>query len=110
LEMERKGDRVFSIACPKRSFAFACKKAGIEDFRFHDLRHTFATRAGDAGATAFEIAALLGHSAVTMTAIYTHATSDGIRRAVEGLTRENGSAMSRFGQKEAAASWATAAK
>jgi integrase len=104
LEMERKGDRVFSIACPKRSFAFACKKAGIEDFRFHDLRHTFATRAGDAGATAFEIAALLGHSAVTMTAIYTHATSDGIRRAVEGLTRENGSAMSRFGQKEAAAS------
>jgi integrase len=104
LSIKREGDKVFSIDCPKRSFAFACRKAGIEDFRFHDLRHTFATRAGDAGATAFEIAALLGHSAVTMTAIYTHATGDGIRRAVDGLTRQNEAVMSRFGHERTAAS------
>jgi integrase len=103
LSIKRDGDKVFQIGCPKRSFAFACQKAGINDFRFHDLRHTFATRAADAGATAFEIAALLGHSAVTMTAVYTHATSEGIRRAVEGLKRENGGVTSRFSHERTAA-------
>jgi integrase len=34
----------------KRSFRRAVTEAGIEDFRFHDLRHTAATRMADAGA------------------------------------------------------------
>jgi integrase len=55
----------------------------IEDFRFHDLRHTAATRMADAGADAFTLAKILGHSNIQMTARYTHAIASTIRRAVE---------------------------
>ena len=41
------------IAEIKRGFKRACYDAGIEDFTFHDLRHTWATRAAQAGADAF---------------------------------------------------------
>jgi integrase len=36
------------------------KQAKITDLRFHDLRHTAATRMGDAGADAFTLAAIFG--------------------------------------------------
>lgn len=77
------GERVFTVGDVKRGFRAACNAAGIADFHFHDLRHTFATRLGDAGCTATTIAALLGHSNTQMTARYTHATDDAMRAAVE---------------------------
>jgi integrase len=40
----------------KRGFRSACNDAGIQDFRFHDLRHTTGTRLADAGTDAFAIA------------------------------------------------------
>lgn len=83
------GDQVFPINDVKRSFAYACVKAKITDFRFHDLRHTAATRLADRGADAFQIAAILGHSSIQMTARYTHATSDGLRRVMESLAMNN---------------------
>lgn len=43
-------------------FAQAVKDAGIEDFHFHDLRHTFATRLRAANVHVYDIADLLGHS------------------------------------------------
>jgi integrase len=85
IRQQVEGDQVFSINDVKRSFAYACVKAKIADFRFHDLRHTAATRLADRGADAFQIAAILGHSSIQMTARYTHATSDGLRRAMESL-------------------------
>lgn len=33
----------------KKSFSAACREAGITNFTFHDLRHTFGTRLADAG-------------------------------------------------------------
>lgn len=69
----------------KKGFRQAIKKAGIEDFRFHDLRHTAATRMADAGADAFTLMKILGHSDIRMTSRYTHATDAAIRRAVENL-------------------------
>ncbi len=69
----------------KRSFGTAMKKAGIRDLRFHDLRHTAATRMADGGADAFTLMKILGHSDIRMTARYTHATDSAIRRAVTNL-------------------------
>ena len=82
LHRARKGDDVFrsikgtgkAMVDIKRGFVAACSDAGILDFHFHDLRHTFATRLGDQGCTATTIAALLGHANTQMTARYTHAT------------------------------------
>lgn len=67
----------------KKAFRAACDAAGIADFHFHDLRHTFATRVGDAGHSSRAIAALLGHSNTIMTDRYTHATDNALRSAVE---------------------------
>ncbi|MGB7207371.1 MAG: tyrosine-type recombinase/integrase [Pyrinomonadaceae bacterium] len=69
----------------KRSFRRAIEKAGLEDFRFHDLRHTAATRMADVGADAFTLMKILGHSDIRMTARYTHATDAALRRAVANI-------------------------
>jgi integrase len=69
----------------KTGFRSACRDAGIDDFRFHDLRHTAATRLGDAGVDARRIMAILGHRCIQTSARYTHATDDGLRRAIEAL-------------------------
>lgn len=74
----------------KRRFDLAKSDAGIKDFRFHDLRHTAATRMADCGADAFTLAAIFGWSDVRMALRYTHATNEAKRRAVENLVKFNG--------------------
>jgi integrase len=69
----------------KYSFVRAVKAAKIPDLRFHDLRHTAATRMGDAGADAFTLAAIFGWSDIRMAMRYTHAMEDAKRRAVEAI-------------------------
>jgi integrase len=55
----------------------AAIKLGIPDLRWHDLRHTAATRAAEAGATPREIQKLLGHASVTQTERYINSRGDG---------------------------------
>jgi integrase len=88
----RRGDSVFPSPLTggrldniKRSFNRALKAADIEGLKFHDLRHTAATRMADAGADAFTLMKILGHSDIRMTSRYTHATDTALRRAVENL-------------------------
>ena len=69
----------------KTSFRKAVTRAALEDFRFHDLRHTAASRMAEAGASPFTLMKILGHSDIRMTSRYTHATDSAIRRAVENL-------------------------
>jgi len=71
----------------KYSFAKAVRDAKIKDLRFHDLRHTAATRMGDAGADAFTLAAIFGWSDIRMAMRYTHAMEDAKRRAVEAIAQ-----------------------
>ena len=75
------------------SFGHACRLAGIVGLRFHDLRHTFATRLIRRGADIITVQALLGHYAVTVTQRYTHTGADEKRRAVEALARASESLL-----------------
>jgi integrase len=54
----------------------ALKRAGVEPFRLYDLRHTFATRAAEAGVDIMTLAALLGHSRVQMVMRYAHPSEE----------------------------------
>jgi integrase len=56
----------------KRSFKTALRKAGIKDFRFHDIRHTFASHLVMAGVDLTTVSKLLGHKTLTMTLRYAH--------------------------------------
>ena len=69
----------------KRAWRTALKKAKISGFRFHDLRHTFASHVqmglGDLRATQ----TLLGHADPRMTMRYAHLSDDRLREAVRSL-------------------------
>ena len=69
----------------KTAWLTACRRAGISDLRFHDLRHTFGTRAADAGVPLNAIRDVMGHRTTAMTERYAHATDEGKRKAVEAL-------------------------
>lgn len=56
----------------ERAFRDACAAARIEDFRFHDLRHTAASYLAQAGASLLEIADTLGHKQLQMVRRYAH--------------------------------------
>ncbi len=79
-----------------KSFRAARHAANRDDFRFHDLRHTCATMAAQAGATTRELMNMMGHSSNRAALIYQHATdgrnrqiaADLSRMAVEERTRE----------------------
>ena len=49
-----------------------------KDFVVHSLRHTFGTRMGEAGADAFDIKRLMGHSSVTVSQRYVHPTPESL--------------------------------
>lgn len=84
-----KGRFVFGgVKDVKRSFTHACQLAGIEDFHFHDLRHTFASWLVQAGAPLTEVRDLLGHASIEMTERYAHLAPERLRGTVARL--ENG--------------------
>ena len=57
-----------------------------EGFVLHSLRHTFGTRLGEAGADAFTIMKLMGHSSVTVSQRYVHPSPEAVELAFERLT------------------------
>ncbi|MCA3220135.1 MAG: site-specific integrase [Burkholderiales bacterium] len=61
----------------------ALRQAGIEDFRFHDLRHSTASLLAREGASLFEVGFVLGHRDVKSTARYSHLCVDQKRELVE---------------------------
>jgi len=56
------------------------------NFTFHDLRHTFGTRLADAGVDVVKIKELMGHASIVTTMRYIHATDQGKREAIAGLS------------------------
>ncbi len=80
-------DRFFPFTGEQVTMAFrrACKRAGIPDFRFHDLRHTFASYHAMAGIQARGLQDLLGHRDGRMTTRYSHLSDVYLRSAVDQL-------------------------
>jgi integrase len=70
----------------KRAFQTACRRSGIEDFRFHDLRHTFASWAVQNGADLYRVSRILGHSTLQMTTRYAHLATEHLHEVVKGTT------------------------
>ncbi|MGE4324394.1 MAG: tyrosine-type recombinase/integrase [Sphingobium sp.] len=68
---DRQG-KVFDATNYRRRWASAVKDAGLVDFKFHDLRHTFATWARQNGADLIDICEALRHSNVSVTQRYAH--------------------------------------
>lgn len=68
-----------------RAFYAARKKAGLDDVRFHDLRHTFATRLVQAGVNLYVVKELLGHKTLAMTLRYAHHYPESLRHGVAVL-------------------------
>jgi integrase len=60
-----------------------------KEFVVHSLRHTMLTRLGEAGADAFTIMRIAGHSSVTVSQRYVHPTPEGMERAFERLEKLN---------------------
>jgi len=63
----------------------AVKKAGLRGLRFHDLRHTFASRLVMAGIDLVTVKELLGHKDIKMTMRYSHPTPEHKKAAVKIL-------------------------
>jgi excisionase family DNA binding protein len=81
-----------------KAFRTACRRSGVKGMRFHDLRHTFASRLIEAGTDIITVRDLLGHSSVKLTERYTHSKNELKRRAVESL--ENGKNLAQIWHTE----------
>jgi integrase len=69
----------------KKTVPGALRAAQIEDFRFHDLRHTFASRLAMEAVDLMTIRELMGHKTMAMTLRYSHLSSGHRRTAIERL-------------------------
>ncbi len=77
-----KGKAIRSV---RTSFIAARKAAGLDDVRFHDLRHTFASRLVQAGVPLYDVGQLMGHKSLEMVQRYAHLAPDYQERAITAL-------------------------
>ena len=88
-------DNKESLGNFRRAFEGIMKRAGVQEkakalgtkARFHDLRHTALTRLAEAGASAFVIQKVAGHSDIKMSEKYVHANPEYIRQQMEETER-----------------------
>lgn len=90
----RTGARVNEI---RKGFTGACREAGIINFTFHDLRHTWSSRAAEMGVPEHVRRDILGHSPRSMTGDYTHASPEEMERAMESVASYAGRSFSGLG-------------
>jgi integrase len=80
-------------------FKRTLKAAGVQDINFHALRHTFATRALEAGMDIKVLSSILGHAQASTTLnLYAHALPDHKRQSMEKMSSFYGGALDNTGQ------------
>jgi integrase len=70
------------VKCIREAFAAACRRAGIENFVFHDLRHCFCTNAFKAGLPIPIIQKITGHKTMAMFKRYTAIQAEDLKNAI----------------------------
>lgn len=117
LRLRERGDGV-GYVCPgyegprKRDwrhwFEDVLEKAQIANFRWHDLRHTFASRLVMAGVPLRAVQILLGHKCIETTLRYSHLGETELHRAVERLTAKATDTTTSTGQSDTSTTQAAA--
>jgi site-specific recombinase XerD len=79
---ESKRKHLWDLRVPRRKIPEA---AEIENFRLHDLRHSFATFALQGGASLYDVSKLLGHSDISMTQRYSHVSEESLQKATNNM-------------------------
>jgi len=82
------GDSAEPVKSIKKGFWAALRRSGIDHCRFHDLRHTFASRLVMSGVDIVTVKELMGHKDIKMTMRYSHPTPEHKKQAVERLNFE----------------------
>jgi integrase len=77
-----RGKRLVNVGA---QFKRLCVRAKLEDFSFHDLRHSFASNLVQVGVELYAVQRLLGHSDPKLTARYSHLAPDSLRAAIDRL-------------------------
>jgi len=83
--VNREGSRNVDL---KKGFHTALKDSGINDFRWHDLRHTFASWWVQGGGDLYRLSRVLGHSTLQMSARYGHLRTDDLHDEMAGLAQK----------------------
>jgi integrase len=91
----RTGSRIDDI---KKGFVSACQEAKIINLTFHDLRHTWSSRAAEMGVPEHVRRDILGHSSTSMTGDYTHASPEEMERAMELVAAYKGQSFLNLGK------------
>lgn len=80
---------VFNPCSLQKYFQAALLSTGIDNFRWHDMRHSFASRLAHSGMSISELAALLGHSQIQTTLRYANPTTETLQKATGILNALN---------------------
>lgn len=87
---KRSDAEVFDGLCSiKTAFASACESAGIDDFHFHDCRHTATTRMVQTGMPTAQIMKITGHTQMATFQRYVNPTDDSVRQMAKKLHELN---------------------
>jgi integrase len=95
-----KGSRDDAPANLDRPWRKVRKEAGIEDVRFHDLRHTTASYLTMNGASLAEVAEALGHRTLVMAKRYAHQSGEHVRSTFERMAARLADESPEFGESQ----------
>jgi integrase len=76
------------IGNPKKAFEGACRRAGVDDLHFHDLRHTFASWWVQDGGDLYRLSRILGHTTLQMSSRYAHLRTNDLHEEIERVAQK----------------------